>query len=101
MARSRSDHPGKVLLEDYMTPFNLSANALARELGVPPNRISSIVNGSRSITADSALRLARYFRTTPEFWLHMQNDYELAVARAEAGKQITADVRPSKEVEAA
>lgn len=87
---AKTDHPGKILIETYMTPNDLSANGLARELKVPPNRISSIVNGSRAISADTALRLARYFRTTPEYWLELQNNYDLSLAREEAGKEIQA-----------
>jgi len=81
-------HPGDVLYEDYMKPLGLSRNALARELRVPPNRISKIVNGERSITADTALRLSRYFGTTPEFWLGLQADYDLE----ETEKEIAEDI---------
>ncbi|MGY2987745.1 HigA family addiction module antitoxin [Bradyrhizobium sp. USDA 4508] len=95
---AKNDHPGKILAEEYMKPLELSANGLARELDVPPNRISSIINGSRSITADTALRLARYFRTTPEHWLNIQNAYELAVAREENGKAIQAKVQPGPKI---
>jgi addiction module HigA family antidote len=97
-----SRHPGKILLKDYMNPNNLSANGLAAELDVPPNRISSIVNGSRAITADTALRLARYFRTEPMYWLELQNTYELARAKEESGQDITANVKrgPSMSVAA-
>jgi addiction module HigA family antidote len=77
MGRLDSVHPGEVLLEEFMKPFGLSRNALAREIRVPPNRISKIVSGERSITADTALRLSRYFDTTPEFWLGLQADHDL------------------------
>jgi addiction module HigA family antidote len=70
-------HPGEILLEEFMEPLGLSRNALARELLVPPNRISKIVKGERSITADTAHRLARYFNTTPEFWMNLQVEYDL------------------------
>ena len=83
-----------------MIPLELSANALAGELSVPPNRISTIVNGTRSITADTALRLARYFRTEPMYWLQLQNDYELARAKEEIGKGIF-DIKPGPAVSAA
>ena len=73
-------HPGEHLLEDFMKPLTLSRNSLAREIRVPPQRISEIVQGRRSITADTALRLARYFAVSPEFWLHLQNRYDLQVA---------------------
>lgn len=65
-------HPGVVLREEFMLPLELSANALSRALDVPPNRITTIVNGDRSVTGDTALRLARYFGTTPEFWMNLQ-----------------------------
>nr|WP_199805587.1 HigA family addiction module antitoxin [Bradyrhizobium lablabi] len=95
---SNNSHPGEILAKEYMKPLGLSANALARALDVPPNRISSIINGSRSITADTALRLARYFRTTPEHWLNMKNAYELALAREENGKEIQAKIQPGPKI---
>ena len=85
--------PGEILYEDFMQPLDLSMNALARDLAVPPNRISEIVNGKRAITADTALRLARYFGTSPELWLNLQNDYEIRIARRENGSEIDARVR--------
>ena len=75
--------PGEVLREEFMEPFGLSMNALAAALDVPANRIMLILRNQRSITADTALRLARYFGTTPEFWMNLQQDYELDVARRE------------------
>jgi addiction module HigA family antidote len=86
--------PGEILREDFMEPFGLSANALAKALRVPANRITSILNGSRSITADTALRLARYFNTTPESWLNLQKNYELEVAKREVGRMIEDEVQP-------
>lgn len=77
-------HPGEILKEEFMRPLSLSANALARAVRVPPNRISAIVNGERGLTADTALRLAKAFGTTPEFWLSLQKQYELDCARDEA-----------------
>jgi antitoxin HigA-1 len=77
-------HPGEILKEEFMRPLGLSANGLARAVRVPPNRISAIVNGERSLTADTALRLAKAFGTTPEFWLNLQKQYELECARDEA-----------------
>jgi addiction module HigA family antidote len=74
-------HPGEILLEDFMKPLEISINKLAREIGVPPNRISGIVNGRRAITADTALRLGVYFGVSPEIWLNLQADYDLRVAR--------------------
>ncbi len=76
-----------------MRPLAISINALARDLDVPPNRISEIVNGKRSITADTALRLARYFDTSAEVWLNLQSDYDLRVAREVIGAQIQSRVR--------
>lgn len=89
----RPIHPGEILV-DEMETLGLSANALAAALKVPANRISTIVNGARSITADTALRLARYFGTSPEFWLNLQKSYELRVAEREAGPRIKRAVRP-------
>ena len=89
-------HPGEILREDLMVPLGLSINGLARELRVPVTRMSEIVNGRRSITADTALRLARHLGTTPQFWMNLQTAYDLDVAtRASAGK-IARDVRPRK-----
>jgi len=74
-------HPGEILLEDFLKPMGISINKLAREIDVPPGRISTIVNGKRSITADTALRLGVYFGVSPEVWLNLQADYDLRVAR--------------------
>jgi addiction module HigA family antidote len=73
--------PGEILREEFMKPLGVSINALARDVDVPPNRISEIVNGKRAITADTALRLGKYFGISPEIWLDLQSDYELRVAR--------------------
>jgi addiction module HigA family antidote len=86
-------HPGEILLEDFMKPLGLSINQLARDLDVPPNRISAIVNGMRSITADTALRLGTYFRVSPETWLGLQMDYDLRLIRQRNGEQIIGRVR--------
>ncbi|MGO9242009.1 MAG: HigA family addiction module antitoxin [Bryobacteraceae bacterium] len=86
-------HPGEILLEEFMRPLGVSINQLARDLDVPPNRISAIVNGARSITADTALRLAAYFGVSPETWLGLQLDYDLRLARRQHGDQITRRVR--------
>ena len=74
-------HPGEILREEFMKPMGVSINALAREIAVPPNRVSDIVNGKRSITADTALRLGKYFGVSPGLWLGLQVDYDLRVAR--------------------
>ena len=85
--------PGEILREEFMRPLGISINALARALAVPPNRIGTIVNGTRAITADTALRLGRYFGTSPELWLDLQSDYELRCARQTTGKMIESQVR--------
>lgn len=85
--------PGEVLFEEFMQPLGISMSALARDLGVPPNRISEIVGGKRALTADTALRLALYFGTTPELWLNLQTDYDLRIVRRERGRDIEAQVR--------
>lgn len=87
-------HPGEILSEDFMKPRDLSQNALARALNVPPRRINEIVQGKRAITADTALRLARYFGTTAELWTGLQADYDLRLARQEKERQIERDVEP-------
>jgi addiction module HigA family antidote len=83
-------HPGEVLREEFMIPLNLSANALGRALDVPPNRITSIIATAapRSVAPDTALRLARFFGTTPEFWLNLQMAHDLSVVQAEQGRAI-------------
>jgi len=86
-------HPGETLLEDFMKPLGISINKLARDLDVPPNRISAIVNGTRAITVDTALRLGTYFRVSPETWLGPQIDYDLRVARQRVGDRIIRTVR--------
>lgn len=75
--------PGEILLEEFLRPLGISQNRLARDLDVNVARVSEIVKGKRSITADTALRLAKYFGTTPELWLNLQRDYDLRVARRE------------------
>lgn len=84
----RPIHPGEILLEEFLVPLSMSANVLAHALGVPANRVSSIVVGDRSVTADTALRLARAFGTTPEFWLNMQQSYDLRVAEIESAADL-------------
>lgn len=74
-------HPGEVLIEEFLKPMGISQNALARAIGVPPRRINEIVLGKRAITADTALRLARAFGTTPQFWMGLQADYDLEAVR--------------------
>ena len=86
-------HPGEILSEEFMKPLGISINRLSRDLHVPPNRVHAIVHGTRSITADSALRLGTYFGVTPETWLNLQSEYDLRVARRTAGEQIARTVR--------
>lgn len=74
-------HPGEILLEEFLQPMGISINRLARDIHVPPGRISTIVNGKRTISADTALRLSAYFGTSPELWLNLQTDYDLRIAR--------------------
>jgi len=81
-------HPGEILLEEFMKPMGISINRLAREIAVPPNRISGIVNGNRAISADTALRLGKYFGTTPELWLGLQAEYDLRVARRTVWRRV-------------
>ncbi|HRQ63484.1 MAG TPA: HigA family addiction module antitoxin [Xanthomonadaceae bacterium] len=82
-------HPGEILLEEFMRPFGLSSNALAHVLGVTPARINEIVRGRRGISADTALRLARYFETDAQSWLNLQSRYELECAKDAAGNEIS------------
>ncbi|HXV61414.1 MAG TPA: HigA family addiction module antitoxin [Vicinamibacteria bacterium] len=87
-------HPGEILHEDLMRPREISINRLARDLRVPVTRISEIVNGRRGISADTALRLGRYFGSTPEFWMNLQAAYDLEVAQREKESEIERDVHP-------
>jgi len=81
-------HPGEILMADFLQPLHLSQYRLAHAIAVPPRRINEIVLGKRGISADTALRLARYFRTSPEVWMNLQMRYELETARLADGKQI-------------
>lgn len=85
-------HPGEILREDYLAELDMSASALARALHVPAPRINDVVRERRGITADTALRLAKFFSTTPEFWLNLQAAYELRRAQIEAGERIDREV---------
>ena len=87
-------HPGEILHEEFMVPLSLSRNALARSLHVPPNHVSDVVSGKRGISAVMALRLARYFGTSPDLWLGLQQDYELDVARDNTAERIALEVMP-------
>lgn len=86
--------PGEILAEEFMEPLGVSQNRLARDMDVPVSRISGIVKGERSITGDTALRLAAFFGTTPEFWMNLQSDHDLRSAKRAKGSEISARVRP-------
>jgi antitoxin HigA-1 len=87
-------HPGEVLNEEFLKPLGMSVNALAIALRVPATRMGAIVKGERAVTADTALRLARFYGTSPEFWMNLQAMHDLTKARMESGKAIARDVRP-------
>ena len=87
-------HPGEVLLEEFLKPMGLSQNRLALDIGVPARRINEIVLGKRRITADTALRLARYFGMSPQFWLGLQMDYDLDITADKMGSRLEREVRP-------
>ncbi len=100
--RMRPIHPGEILREEYLVPLGMSANALATALHVPANRISGIVAGKRSVTADTALRLARAFGSTPDFWLNLQQQYDLRLAETTAkGIKTIRPMLPAKKPSAA
>lgn len=86
-------HPGEVLLEEFLKPMNLSQNRLALSIGVPPRRINEIVLGKRGITADTALRLSKYFDMSSQFWMGLQMDYELDVAEDMLGDRLDREVQ--------
>ena len=87
-------HPGEVLLEEFIKPMNLSQNRLAIDIGVDARRINEIVLGKRSVTADSALRLSRFFGNSPQFWLGLQTQYDLDITKDRLGKRLDREVRP-------
>ena len=99
MSRKKSDripfpHPGETIREDFLKPLGMSVNKLALELRVPAARMTEIVHGRRGITADTALRLARYFNTTPKFWLNLQTSYDLAVTSDARSEEIQRTIHP-------
>jgi len=91
--KMRAIHPGEIL-KGELEELNLSANAFAKALNVPTNRITAILNEQRGITADTALRLAQYFGSTPDFWMSLQSSYDVKVAQAAVGKEIAKSVKP-------
>ena len=94
----RPVHPGEILAEE-LEELGMSANAMARALRVPTNRITAILKGQRGVTADTALRLSRYFGTTPQLWLNLQKTFELRAAEIESGETIAEQVRPMEAVQ--
>jgi addiction module HigA family antidote len=86
-------HPGEVLLEEFLKPMGISQNKLARAISVPPRRINEIVLEKRSISADTALRLAQYFGTSAKFWMGLQSDYDLDITKDKVGQRIQKEVR--------
>ncbi len=92
--KMRPIHPGEILREEYLTPLGMSANALAMALHVPAPRINDIVRERRAVTPNTALRLARYFDTTAQFWLNLQSSFDLKQTESEAGSLIAEEVRP-------
>ncbi len=92
--------PGEILREDFMEPMGLSINRLARDLAVPPNRISAIVNGKRAITADTALRLQRYFKIEAQFWLNLQSEHDLRIVKRKIWSDIERRILPVQDMQA-
>ncbi len=87
-------HPGEILREDFLTPMGISAYRLTKETGLPHSRVSDLLAGRRGVSADTALRLARYFGTTPDFWLNLQSSYDIEEANREYGAAIRQRIRP-------
>ena len=85
-------HPGEILMEEFLGPIGLSQNKLANDIGVPPRRINEIIHGKRRITADTALRLAHYFKMSPQFWLGLQMDFDLDVEEDRLGSRLDKEV---------
>ncbi len=94
MNKMRPIHPGEILREEFLVPLGLSASALALELKVPAPRINDIVRERRAVTPDTALRLSRYFGTSPEFWMDLQTAFDLKTAAKDAGGKIEAEISP-------
>jgi len=89
-------HPGEILLEEFLNPMHLSQNKIATDIGVPPRRINEIVHGKRRITADTALRLAHYFKMSPQFWLGLQMDYDLDLEEDRLSERLPKEVKVYK-----
>ena len=90
--KTRPVHPGKILLKEFIRPMGISQTKLALFINVPPRRINEIVHGKRRISADTALRLGRYFGTSPQFWLTLQVDYDLCIAKSRLGDRLKYDI---------
>ena len=87
-------HPGEILLEEFLKPMGISQYRLSKDIGVPPRRINEIVHQKRSISADTALRLSRYFGTSERFWMNLQSRYDLEVEKDKLGRRLVEEVRP-------
>ncbi len=92
MKKMRPIHPGEILLEEFLTPMDISQYRLAKDINVPARRINEIVHGNRAISANTALRLAKYFGTSPQFWLNLQSHYDLELERDKMGKKLKEEV---------
>lgn len=92
MTKLTNIHAGEVLLEEFLVPMGIGQNRIARNMGLPPRRINEIVHGKRAVTADTALRLARYFKISEEFWMGLQADYDLEEARIKLGNRLIDEV---------
>ncbi len=86
-------HPGEILLEEFLEPMGISQYRLSKEISVPPRRINEIVHGKRAVSANTALRLAKYFGTTPRFWLNLQSRYDLEIEKDKIGNKLDSEVR--------
>ena len=87
-------HPGEILMDEFLKPMGISQYRLAKDISVPPRRINEIVHGKRSITADTAIRLGRFFNMTPQFWLNLQSRYDLEVTEELLAKSLDQEIRP-------
>ena len=92
MARRAPIHPGEILVDEFLSELGVTSYALAKAIGVPTNRVTGIVNGDRSITADTALRFARFFGNSAKFWMNLQTHYDLELAERQSGRQILRDI---------
>ncbi len=96
MKRRVRTHPGEVLREEFLHPMGLSVHGLAQALRVPATRLDAIVKGRRAVTADTAVRLGRYFGTSPEFWLNLQSAFDLSLTLVRIGRTVRRDIRPHR-----